>query len=97
MNIPHQPIAKSQQKIDTYSELRQQSHDDLRSQHPEWIEANGESPMCDFYERRLMKELDSFKRTGSDESVAAVQRTLRQTEVNPFQRKTIPLKSSKRS
>ena len=63
MNIQHQPIAKSQQKIGTYTELRQQIHDDLRIQHPEWIEANGESPMCDAYEARLIEELDSFRRT----------------------------------
>ncbi len=31
-----------------------QIHDDLRIQHPEWIESNGEAPMCDFYEARLM-------------------------------------------
>jgi hypothetical protein len=41
-------------KIHTYAELRQQIHDDLRLQHPEWIEPSGESPMCDFYEARLM-------------------------------------------
>ncbi len=35
-------------------ELRQQIHDDLRIQHPEWIESNGEAPMCDFYVARLM-------------------------------------------
>ena len=41
-------------QIHTYTELRQQIHDDLRIQHPEWIESNGEAPMCDFYESRLM-------------------------------------------
>jgi len=41
-------------QIHTYAELRQQIHDDLRVQHPEWIEPSGESPMCDFYEVRLM-------------------------------------------
>jgi len=40
-------------QIRTYAELRQQIHDDLRLQHPEWIEPSGESPMCDFYEARL--------------------------------------------
>ena len=34
--------------------LRQQIHDDLRRQHPEWVLPNGESPMCDVYEARLM-------------------------------------------
>jgi hypothetical protein len=32
------------------------------SQHPEWVEPNGESPKCDFYEARLMEELDTFTR-----------------------------------
>ena len=50
-------LAKSmamRHQIHTYTELRQQIHDDLRIQHPEWIELNGEAPMCDFYEARLM-------------------------------------------
>ena len=65
MNIPDQPIAMSHQ-IHTYTELRQQIHDDLRIQHPEWIEPNGESPTCDSYESRLMELLGSVTRTGSD-------------------------------
>ena len=63
-------------QIHTYTELRQQIHDDLRIQHPEWIDSNGESPMCDSYESRLMELLDNFTRTGSDESVAALQQGL---------------------
>jgi len=31
-------------QIHTYTELRQQIHDDLRIQHPEWIQPNGKSP-----------------------------------------------------
>ena len=46
ITVPHQ--------IHTYTELRQQIHDDLRRQHPEWVLPNGESPMCDVYEARLM-------------------------------------------
>ena len=49
--MPHQ--------IHTYTELRQQIHDDLRIQHPEWIQANGESPTCDSYKSRLMHLLDA--------------------------------------
>jgi hypothetical protein len=52
------------------AQLRQQIHDDLRIQHPEWIEPNGDCPECDFYEARLMEELDTLK--GSDESIAAI-------------------------
>jgi hypothetical protein len=46
-------------QIHTYTELRQQIHDDLRIQHPEWVEPNGGSPMSDFYEGRLMELLDA--------------------------------------
>ena len=49
----------SSQKNCRYTELRQQIHDDLRIQHPEWVEPNGESPVCDFYEARLMELLCS--------------------------------------
>ena len=54
------------------AQLRQQIHDDLRIQHPEWIEPNGECPECDFYEARLMEELDTLTRRGSDESIAVI-------------------------
>ena len=53
-------------------ELQQQIHDDLRIQHPEWIEPNGECPECDFHEARLMEELNTLTRRGSDESIAAI-------------------------
>ena len=56
--VPHQ--------IHTYSELRHQIHDDLRVQHPEWVEPNGESPMCDSYESRLIELLDTFAQRGSN-------------------------------
>ena len=57
-------------------ELRQQIHDDLRIQHPEWIEPNGDCPECDFYETRLMEELDTLTRNGSEESIAAIHRAV---------------------
>lgn len=49
-------------QLDTYADLRQQIHDDLRNQHPEWIQPNGESPMCESYEARLMETLAVLKR-----------------------------------
>ena len=49
-------------QIHTYTDLRKQIHEDLRVQHPEWIQPNGESPMCDSYEARLMKTLDVLVR-----------------------------------
>lgn len=52
-------------QIHTYSELRQKIHEDLRLQHPEWVEPNGESPICDSYEARLMVLLDALTRTNA--------------------------------
>jgi hypothetical protein len=46
-------------EVHTCTELRQQIHNDLRIQHPEWVELNGESPICDFYEARLMEVVHS--------------------------------------
>ena len=51
-------------QIHTYTELRQQIHDDLRLQHPDWVQPNGESPICDSYEARLMELIDPL--TGTD-------------------------------
>jgi hypothetical protein len=65
-------------EIHSYGELRQQIHNDLRIQHPEWVQPNGESPLCDSYEARLMEELDSFRRAGPDETVADIHRVLEQ-------------------
>ena len=70
MAVPYQ--------IHTYTELRQQVHNDLRIQHPEWVEPNGECPVCDSYEARLIELLDTFTRTGSDESVVDIHRVLEQ-------------------
>jgi len=44
-------------QIHTFAELRQQIHNDLRLQHPEWIQPDGKSPICDSYEARLMELL----------------------------------------
>ena len=65
-------------QIHTYTELRQQIHDDLRIQHPEWVEPNGACPKCDSYESRLAELFESFTGTGSNESFAAVHRVLEQ-------------------
>jgi hypothetical protein len=49
MAVPYQ--------IHICTELRPKIHNDLRIQHPEWIEPNGESTMCDSYDARLMELL----------------------------------------
>ena len=71
------------QQVQTYAELRKQIHYDLRIQHPEWVEPNGESPMCDSYEARLTEQLDTLTRRGPNESIAAPQRALEQ-ELNKW-------------
>ncbi len=71
MAVPHQ--------IHTYTELRQQIHDDLRIQHPEWVQLNGEAPMCDSYEARLMEQLDTFTRREFNEwKTDTVRQTIRE-------------------
>ena len=50
-------------QIHTYADLRKQIHDDLRIQHPEWVKTNGESAMCDSYEARLTKTLETLIKT----------------------------------
>ena len=47
-------------QVHTYADLRKQVHDDLRIQHPEWVQPNGESPMCDSYEARLLEVLEAI-------------------------------------
>jgi hypothetical protein len=63
MAVPHQ--------THNYTELRQQIHDDLPIQHPEWVEPNGESSMC------LMEVLATLTRRGNQKR--SVFRTIRQT------------------
>ena len=44
-------------KIRTYAELRDFIRISLRIQHPEWVEANGDSPICDSYQARFAELL----------------------------------------
>ena len=48
------------QQVYTYADLQRQIHRDLRTQHPEWVQPNGESPMCDSYEARLLELLQGL-------------------------------------
>jgi hypothetical protein len=65
-------------QIHTYTELQQQIHDDLRIQHPEWVEPNGASPTCDAYDSRLTKMLDALTRRGPNESIVPLRCALEQ-------------------
>jgi len=51
----------SASEIHSYAELQQRIHDDLRVQHPEWIEPNGNCPNCEAYERRLAETIGWFR------------------------------------
>ena len=58
------PVLPSE--VQEYVHLQRQIHNALRKEHPEWVEPNGESPMCDSYEARLTEQLDTFTRRGSN-------------------------------
>ena len=47
-------------QVYAYADLQRQIHHDLRIQHPEWVQPNGESPMCDSYEARLLEVLEAI-------------------------------------
>jgi len=76
-----EPFAKPMamfHQIHTYTELRQKIHDDLRVQHPEWVQPDGKSPMCDSYEARLVKLLATLTRKESTQPIVDPHRLLEQ-------------------
>jgi hypothetical protein len=64
-------------QIHTNTELRKQIHSDLRIQHPEWVEPNGESSM------RIMELLDALIPRASNQSISAVHGVLEQASTEP--------------
>jgi hypothetical protein len=44
-------------EIRSYAQLQRQIHDALRTEHPEWVEPNGDCPTCESYESRLAELL----------------------------------------
>jgi hypothetical protein len=44
-------------EVHAYVQLQHQIHEALRKEHPEWIQPNGECPMCEAYESRLAELL----------------------------------------
>ena len=48
-------------EVPGYAELQREMHDALRAQHPEWIEADGKSPTCDYYESLFAELLVSHR------------------------------------
>jgi len=48
---------------DRYVQLQHEIHDALRTQHPEWIEKNGDCPTCESYGSGFAELLDLFQST----------------------------------
>ena len=47
-------------QIRSYTELLAFIRASLRNQNPEWVEPNGDSPLCDSYEARFAELLERF-------------------------------------
>jgi hypothetical protein len=44
-------------EVEPYVQLQRQMHEALLKEHPEWVQANGDCPMCEAYESRLAELL----------------------------------------
>jgi hypothetical protein len=44
-------------EVQGYVPLQREIHEALRKEHPEWVEPNGDCPMCEIYEARLARLL----------------------------------------
>jgi len=49
-------------EVCNYADLQRQMHDALRAQHPEWIQPDGQSPICDDYDSRFAELLNLFSK-----------------------------------
>jgi hypothetical protein len=58
-------------RIRTYADLQEQLHRDLIAQNPGWIDANGDCPTCDSYDRRLAELITIFK-SGTRDSLSQI-------------------------
>jgi hypothetical protein len=45
-------------EVPAYAELQRTMHSALLTQHPEWVERDGNCPTCDDYDRRFAQLLD---------------------------------------
>ena len=48
---------RATKEVEPYVQLQRQMHEALLREHPEWVEPNGECPMCEAYESRLAELL----------------------------------------
>ena len=53
-------------KIRDYAELRELIRVSLRIQHPEWVNSDGNSPICDFYDARFAELLGLVSSRGDE-------------------------------
>jgi hypothetical protein len=61
-SVPPRPLSVAANRpIRTYVELQERIRNSLRAQRPEWANPNGESPLCDLYERRLADLIAIFQ------------------------------------
>jgi hypothetical protein len=56
-------------EIASFISLQRDIHEALRLQHPEWVQPDGSSPICDSYEERFAELLRLF--TTQEERSAA--------------------------
>ena len=47
-------------EVHGYVPLQREIHEALRKEHPEWVEPNGDSPICDSYEQRFAELISLF-------------------------------------
>lgn len=55
-------------ELRSFAELQQRIHIALREQHPDWIEPNGESSLCDDYESRFADLIKMFEESSDREA-----------------------------
>lgn len=48
---------RATKEVEPYVQLQRQMHEALLREHPEWVQPNGECPMCEAYESRLAELL----------------------------------------
>jgi hypothetical protein len=58
MNTTH--FSTPAAEVPGYAKLQCDMHHALRAQHPEWVQPNGDSPICDAYESRFAELLSFF-------------------------------------
>jgi len=63
------------EEISTYDDLQREMHKALRVQHPEWIQPDGESPICDLYDARFVELLNFFNKAAVSQTSALNRKT----------------------